>query len=345
MKKPFTHQSKQFRVLFWSGIAVALFGLAIAVAGGVCIELTSEDTAWANAIFIAGMVVLLAGIPFMIAASVAERKAVLKRQTERERELPEDCFLIGDSLVRFQTEGIEIKREDELFEEDRITVPYGEAAVYLTLLRRSIRDKGRETAYLKLPARYFDADAGADAYVCGSSFDLMRLESALRKYSVSVTDTRRKPDRKPLLLKKFDMRKGRAKYVLLFLLAFIGVVAAGIGVTVLLAKNGIADAAGVVGGMIGGISAPVLLSFAGRVKGGYLRIYDAGFSFSAGGMHGGGTMFVPWEEVTALSRKCDEYGSFIVFDRGFSVEYFNDDERLWNYLRENFPEKVQECAS
>lgn len=323
------------RTLLLVGIALAMTGLGVMAAGGLCIEF--EGAVWALALFFVGLFTAFAGIVLIIVSVPLERRYA-KARGKRGRAISANSFVIGRTVLTFLDEGMYIcKGREEVFEECKIIVPYSAIQAYSTTRRRRPSMYGQELIYVKMPAYFLkEGRSGNIAYTLEAN---KKFERLLDKHGANVHDTRGEPSKRPKRMKSFELCGYHRKHNMT---AFFGW-----GVMVFLALAGLgfwvmASQSAVAGGLILATGAFTGAFTAGA---GYFTyrerivVCDNGLYWKDGLKN---VSFLPWAEVASVSCKPCGNGNLVVFDCGHSYRGIWDGKGFYDYLREKFPEKFEE---
>ncbi len=333
--------SRRGKILFWATLTVSLAGLAVAVAGGVCIEVYGEID-WTVALFVAGAATMLLPLAGMVAIGVWERKRYVGEEDSAAAEVSENTYYAGGTLVTFTDEGIRIAREEgEAFEEGETYVPYADVAVFRTFERRAPESRGKSLCVLQVPARYF-GDETDEGFANCSLHESGRLDATLKKFSVAQKDFRSVP---ATPVKKLP-RKTIRSCINARVCVAIGIVAAAVFLG-LLALAAVCWAGRMEGGVHGGfvvLAADIFVT--GVILGALyftqrntLVLYDRGIRFLSGFFGGA---FILWEQIEKIERFGEAPHAAVIFDLGYMVVGFADKKELYLFLRETFPEKCGE---
>lgn len=344
MYRGFPSFTRRGKILFCFFLGVCLLGLAVAVAGGVCIEVYGERD-WTNALFASGMAVMLAPLAGFFAVALCERNRFADEEEKHGAQISEDSYFAGGTLVTFTDEGIRIAREEgEAFEEGETYVPYADVVVFRTLERRTPKSKGKSLCVLQVPARYFGDEYAeeADGFANCALHESERLEKTLKKFSVAQRDFRSVPAKPVKKLPRGTFRTCFSVRVCVGVGVFAAVEFLG-----LLALAAVCWAGLMEGGVNGGFAVlaadvfvtGVILGSLYFAQRNVLKIYDRGLNFISGYTNGA---FILWEQIEKIKQVGDDSYAVVLFDLGYMTVGFADVKGLYMFLRETFPEKCGE---
>lgn len=347
-RKIFANKTKAFRSLFFTGIGISLTGVAVAVAGGVFIEIYGEDTVWANAVFGCGMAFLLLGIVPVLFANFADRRKQRALTAEESRAISEDAYACPLGILVFSETGVEIRSHgNSPFSEYNESVPYKEVLLYRTCVRKKPQEAGKEVILLRMSANYFIKREFGDEEEDPAEFAVLEIEERERflhtveKYGIKITDCRIPPVSSPVLVRKIRFSSGRKLRIAILSAMLLVIMGVGIGLGVWL--GGIYEnATSFVTPACSGLCVVAVLSQSHKLKengpGLKLRIFKSGMQFSAG-LH---RCYFPWEEIEQIQLTEMNRKTFLLLQSPYAQISVPEKEGLYEYFRKEFPEKCKE---
>lgn len=343
MRKPLPNFSTRGNVLFFVTLGLIVVGFGVAFAGGICMENYGDETAWAVALFLVGLLIAIVSVTAMVLVGYVERCRGIRQDDERAARISSDTFYGGGTFITFTKDGIHVEREEgEPFAESETLVPYQDVSLFRCMERKGHKSKGKELDVLQVPVRYFAAEEEQTDFASCALTLSPRLDDTVKKFGVSVKDYRDIPAKnaKRLPVRAFCGAKNKRVDAILYgLIAvlFLGLLALSAVCWAGLLEGGVTGGFGVLGANFYLVALLSAITWFGRRN--YCVLYDRGIRFTSGFTN---SAFFVWEQVEKIQKIDVEEKSFVAFDLGYMGIAFLDRKGLYLFLRETFPEKCTE---
>lgn len=332
-------KSTTYSTFFYIFLAVAVIGFLGAVIAVIVSELNQDVSPTLAVILISS---LLGGgavggvLSFLFSRLLAEGDRT--RLDFAERCDSEKSFYVGEgTLLTFEAGGVLLHGDKN--DTKNIRIPYAEIKLFSVCTRKSPREKGEWSVVFELPAHYLAKNGRAE----GSETILVQTDAKERLYrvieeaglSLLGEDRSPKENRRYTLKTKFyvPVVDRRRRAIVTMIVGFV-VAAAGIPVAI---WNIMAGSFLSVIGLFLGLRS--LSTFLGAKS--VFSVYEEGVFWKDAN---GDRIFLKWEEIEGIVR--DKVGDrdVIKLQCTYGAYHLPDIVGVYEYLRENYPEKCGELS-